>query len=429
MGVNTPKIQQKMQRVAGKIGENKYLKSISNGLISILPVMILGALATLLGTLNFEAYQGFIESTGLKDIFTAISNMTLSIVSVYAVFFIGYKFSELKGQDGTGAVSAGLIVLMSFMVLLPTINTEDISAIPFQFLGAQGLFVAIFVGLVGARIYLFFIEKEWTIKLPDGVPPTVSRTFSNLIPAIVVVILFAIVGSLFKQTEFGSIFQLFYSFIQAPLQNVGGSFGALILIIFVQQILWFVGIHGRLVVNPIFVSVWMPLGLENLEAISQGIEPTNIVHTGFYAVLVGIGGAGATLSLAILMSFFAKSKQYKTLGRLSLPATIFGINEPIIFGTPIILNPIMFFPFVFTPLILASFSYFMLNIGVFPILNGTHIPIGTPLILNGLLQGSILVIVLQIINIILAVLIYYPFFKTIDNKAIEQENGSSVKQS
>lgn len=424
MSAKTQKMQQKVQRIAGKVGENHYLKSISNGLISILPVMVIGALATLFGALNFEVYQNFIESLGLKDIFSYISNMTLSIVSVYAVFFIGYKFAEVKGQDGTGAIGAGLIALMSFMVLLPTINTEDISAIPFQFLGAQGLFVAIFAGLVASRVYLIFIEKNWTIKLPDGVPPTVSRTFSNLVPATVVVVSFAVISKLFTLTEFGSIFQMMYTMIQTPLQNVGGSYPAIILIVLIQQLLWFVGIHGRLVVNPIFVSVWLPLGIENLERISAGLEPTNIMHTGFYAVLIGIGGAGATLGLAILMSFVAKSKQFKTLGRLSLPASIFGINEPIIFGTPIILNPIMFIPFVFTPLILGTFAYVLISLGIFPILNGTHITVGTPIVINALLQGSAWILALQFINIALATLIYLPFFKILDKQAVEQETAT-----
>ncbi|WP_117168316.1 PTS sugar transporter subunit IIC [Paraliobacillus sediminis] len=425
MSEKTQKVQMKIQRVSGKISENKYLKAVSNGLMSTLPVMIIGALSTLLGSLNFEAYQNFIQSTGLKGLFSSLSTMTLGLVAVYAVFLIAFKLAEVFGQDSIGAAGAGLISLMSFMVLLPTIQTEDISAIPFQFLGAQGLFVSIIVGLIAARIYLLFIEKAWVIKLPDGVPPTVARTFSNLTPAIVIVVGFGVIGSLFSLTDYGSIYQFIYTLIQSPLQNIGGTLPALILVVFIQQILWFFGIHGRLVVNPIFLTVWLPLGVENLNAISAGLEPTNIVHTGFYAVLIGIGGAGATLALALLMTFMSKSKQYKTLGKLSLPGTIFGINEPIIFGTPIVLNPIMFIPFVFTPLVLGSISYFLLSVGLFPILNGTHIPVGTPIIMNALLQGSVVIILLQFINIAIAGLIYYPFFKMIDKTAVENESDSA----
>ncbi|WP_067840087.1 PTS sugar transporter subunit IIC [Amphibacillus sediminis] len=426
MGEKTQNFQAKIQRVAGKIGENKYLKAVSNGLMSTLPVMIIGSLATLFANLNFEGYQNLIESAGIKSILTAMSTMTIDIVALYAVFFIAFKLASNLGEDGSGAAGAGLISLISFMVLMPIINTEDIRAIPFQYLGAQGLFVAIIVGLISARIYMVFINKAWTIKLPDAVPPTVSKTFAGLMPAIVIVIMFAIVGNLFERTEYGSIYAFIYTLIQSPMQKVGGSFGALILVLLVMQILWFFGIHGRLVVNPVFLSVWMPLGVENLNAINAGLEPTNIVHTGFYAVLIGIGGAGATLGLCILMTFFSKSKQFRTLGKLALPGTIFGINEPLIFGTPLILNPIMFIPFVFAPIILASLSYFIISIGVFPILNGTHIAIGTPMIMNALLQGSGAIVILQLINTVISVIIYYPFFKIMDKKAQENEQSSAA---
>src|SRR5699024_5348403 len=160
------------------------------------------------------------------------------------------------------------------------------------------------------------------------------------------------------------------------------TYWSMIAFIFTVQMLWFFGIYGFMVVSPIFYSVWLPLGLETLEMIARGAEQTNMLSGGCFDSLVGIGGSGATISIGILLLFFSKSKRYKTLGKISLPPAIFGINEPIIFGTPMVLNPFMFVPFVFGPIIISSFAYWTMRLGLFPIANGTHFPAGTPLGLN-----------------------------------------------
>lgn len=421
MSTKSQEFQMKLQKTAGKISENKYLKSLSNGLMSTLPAMIIGALASLLGNINLESYQNFIGSTGLDQMFSALENMTLGIVSIYAVFFIAFKLAENFGEQANGSAGAGLIALMSFMILTPLAQLDEADVIPFQFLGAQGLFVAIIIGIISSRIYIVFIQSGWTIKLPDGVPPTVSKTFSNLTPAIVIALLFGIVGMLFKLTSYGSVHQFIYSVIQAPLQGIGDSYGSLVVVILIIHILWFFGIHGGLVVQPIIMGVWLPLGLENLDAISAGGDPTNILHPGFHYTFISLGGAGAALGLSIVMAFMTKSKRYKTLGRLAFPGTLFGINEPLIFGTPIILNPYMFIPFVVAPLINGSLIYFLMYSGIVPLTNGFLTPLGTPVFVNGLLQGSIIFAVLQLIGIVISALLYYPFVKKIDRDALRDE--------
>src|SRR5699024_5567459 len=156
--------------------------------------------------------------------------------------------------------------------------------------------------------------------------------------------LFSLIRFTAQMTPYESIHQMLYTLIQAPLQNLGSTYWSMTAFIFTIQILWFIGIHGFIVVSPIFYSVWLPLGVENLVIITRGEEQTNILSGGFYNSFVVMGGSGATIGLAILLLFFSKSKRYKTLGKISLPPAIFGINEPIIFGTPMVLNPFMFVP-------------------------------------------------------------------------------------
>ncbi|WP_208588531.1 PTS sugar transporter subunit IIC [Gracilibacillus suaedae] len=421
MGIERQQILTKIQSVSGKTSNNRYLKAISNGLISILPVIIIGAFATLLANMNIGGYQDFIESIGLKTMFMIPANVTTGMLALYTVFFIAYRLASYFEKDGVGA---GLIALICFLVLTPLSQLDDANVIPVEYLGAKGLFVAIIVGLTVSRLYVLIIDSKFLIRLPDSVPPTIGKSFNNLVPGIVITIIFTIVNVLFQLTTYENVHEFIYSILQAPLLNLGGGYWSLVVMILVIHLLWFIGVHGMLVVLPIYYSIWMPLGLENLDAIAAGETPTNIVHTGFYTTFISLGGAGATLGLCILMAFFAKSKRYKSLGKISLPASIFSINEPITFGTPIILNPYMFIPFIFAPLIIGTISYFTMLSGIIPIANGTHLPIGTPIILGPIVQGGLILIIWQFICIGMSVLIYYPFFRALDRKALTEEISS-----
>lgn len=421
MSEKNQQFQATIQKFAGRLSGNTYLKSISNGLMSVLPAMIVGALATLFANINLEFYQAFIDNNGIKAVLTVISSMTLDAVALYAVFFIGFKLAESFGQDGSGSAGAGLASLMSFMVLTPVSLFDESRFIPLQYLGAQGLFVAIIVGIISARIYVYFISKGLTIKMPEGVPPTVSKTFANLTPSVVIIALFGIVGAVFSNTPFGNIHEFIYSIIQSPLQNLGGNYVSLIAVILIVHLLWFVGIHGMLVVMPIIMTVWLPLGVENLNAINSGMEPQNILHMGFWMTFVSVGGAGTSLGLTLLMSFLSKSKRYKTLGKLALPGTLFGINEPVIFGTPIILNPYMLVPFVLAPLLAGSTAYFLMSSGIIPLTNGVYAPVGTPILVNSIMQGGFVFAVVQLINIVISSIVYFPFFRKIDRDALRDE--------
>lgn len=423
MSMNFDKLKLSVIGTASKISKNKYLSSISEALTSVMPVLMLGSFATLFANLNIEGYQNFIQKTGLKPIFQIPANVLITLLSVYAVFFVAYRLaSNLNSKvDNAGA---GLISLMSFFILTPITKVNEANAFTFQFLGAQGLFVAIIVGLIVGKLYVTIVERNWIIKMPKGVPPTVAKTFANLIPGTVIVILFTLISYLSSLTEFGSLHQMIYTFIQAPLHNIGGGYWSLVIFVFVVQILWFFGIHGFMVVSPIFYSVWLPMGLENLEAISRGEAHHNILSGGFYNSFVVVGGSGATLGLAILLAFFSRSKRYKTLGKLAFPASIFSINEPIIFGAPIVLNPFMLIPFVFGPIIVSSVAYWSMALGIVPIANGTHFPAGTPIILNSFVNGGIPLVILQFVCIALQILIYYPFFRLIDRRSLEEERNA-----
>lgn len=399
---------------------------MSDGLVSTIPALIVGALSTLIASLPINQYQDFLESTGLGSIISKPYEMTINILSIYAVFFIAYRLAASFDADRGGA---GLAALVSFMVLTPITLAEEGNLIPFEFLGAQGLFVAIIVGLISAKLYSVIEGKGWMIKLPDGVPPTISKSFASLVPGFLIVVFWTIVMGLFTLTPMGSIHEFIYTFVQAPLNNLGGSFWSMVAVVLVIHILWLFGVHGMLVVMPMVMSVWLPLGVENLNALNSGEPLPNIVTPDLLMTFILLGGSGATLGLSFLMAFMAKSKRYRTLGKLTVAPSLFGINEPIIFGTPIILNPYLAVPFILSPLTAAIVPYVLMALEIFPRVNSVGLPLGAPVIFNAFMQGGLMLIVLQAILFVVTTLIYYPFFRIIDKKAYKEETQSSVDKS
>lgn len=219
--------------------------------------------------------------------------------------------------------------MMAFLIVTPLDATaEGVTAIPSTWLGAQGVFSAMLIGIGAGRLYVLFQQKGWTIKMPASVPPMVTKVFDSLIPTIVVGILAIVVKWAFSFTSFGSMHQCIYTLVQEPLKGIGGNIGAVIFICVVQQILWFFGIHGSNVIMPIVKALWIAMDAENLAAIAAGQTPPNATGYAFYVIVTW---SGLALGLVLLM-LISKSKQYRQLGRVAIVPALFGITEPVIFG-------------------------------------------------------------------------------------------------
>lgn len=213
--------------------------------------------------------------------------------------------------------------------------------------------------------------------------------------------------------------------------NVGGSIWSLVAIVLVQMLLWFFGIHGSLVVGTVINAVYMPMALENMELYAAGTPASELPHilgNTFYSLYAGIGGAGGTLSLLIIMFLFAKSKQNKELAKLAGIPGIFVINEPIVFGYPLILNPIMAIPFIITPIVQLLIPYFVTSLGLIPPLTGVQVPFGVPVVINGFMAGGWTAALMQIIDIVVGCLIWLPFFKISDAQMYKEEQGETTEE-
>lgn len=418
-------IMDKVMLFAEKVKTNNYLSAISNGLMMLMPLLMIGSIALLLAVLPIDAWKQFLTDAGISTYLMAASTLTTSLIALYASFTVAYCLAENLGQK---AIGAGCISAFCFLVITPLANFETGSYLDISWLGAKGLFGAMIVALIAGRLYCFFLEKKIIIKMPDSVPPVVSTTFAALFPAIIVGFLFIFVAFGFSLTKYGSFTDFVYAIISAPLQNLSGSVWSLLFIVLVQMVFWFFGLHGSLVVGSFVSSLYLPMDTMNMEAVMAGVANSdlpNIMGKSFYALFAGIGGAGGTLSLIIVMLIFAKAKQHKAFAKLAVAPGCFSINEPIVFGLPLILNPIMAIPFVLVPLVQVFLAYLAIASNIVPRLSGVQVPFAIPILFNGFIAGGWRVAALQVVLIAIGILIYFPFFKVLDKQALKSGEVSS----
>lgn len=420
MKFDLEKIQEKLQPMTEKISKNRYLNALMGGMLAALPATIIGSIATLLKTLPIASYQNFITSNGIDAYLQLPVTFTTNILALLFVVSITYSFVESFDLKG---VVPSLLALISFLILTPLEASTNawgqaVSLVPMDWLGATGVFSAIIVAFVVGRLYVYIVAKGWTIKMPESVPPFIKDSFASLIPGTIIATLFVTVSALFANTPYGNMHAFIYGVLQTPLQNLGGSFGTLVLVALLSQILWVFGIHGSMVVFSVMMPVWGAMDAAQLSAYSAGEALPNIVGLSFFIIYTF---GGTALGLAILM-LRAKSQRYKTLGKLAIVPAAFGITEPIIYGTPLVMNPLFAFPFIFGNVISLTLAYIATSVGIIPVLTGISTPAGTPIILQGLIAGDWRTGLFQLVLIILWVLLWYPFFKIADNAALLEES-------
>ncbi|OEG09567.1 hypothetical protein BCR21_14565 [Enterococcus ureasiticus] len=417
------KLIKNLERFNEKLDSLVFLKILTSGLTMILPIIIVGAFSSLFANLPIPAYQNFVTDSGIKDILLLGGTFSTSIISLIAVVSITYSYVQ---KHKLPAIIPSIISLIAFLVLTPLNKVEDKSFISFEWLGSAGFFVAILTAFSVGFIYTKMIQKNMILKMPSSVPTMVSQSFASVIPSAVIIFLAMIIRYIFSLTSFESIHNVIFKMIQVPITNLGNSIFALIIITLLSRLLWMIGIHGMLVLMPILLTVFMPLDLQNLEAFTNGDPLPNIVGLAFWILCTSIGGGGATLGLNLLMVFKSKSNQYKTLGKLSLPSGIFGINEPLIYGLPIVFNAMYAIPYILAPIINLIIGYFVIKSGIAPSPSGASIlgmPI--PIFFVGLIEGSWKLGILQLFFLFIDTIIYYPFFKAADDSLYLKENNSN----
>ncbi|AOA03105.1 PTS cellobiose transporter subunit IIC [Carnobacterium maltaromaticum] len=415
------KLGEKIMPVASKLGQNKYLTVLRDAFMLSFPITMFGSIVVVLNNLPFfnDATKGT-----LNHLFSNGQSATMGIMSIFVTFGIGYYLSKSYEVE---AIFGGAVALSSFLILTPFFmileNGEEVSGVlALDRLGAKGMFIGMLAAFIATEIYVRFVKKGLVIKMPDGVPPAVARSFAAMIPAILTLTIFALLNAFVIGVFNTNLHDVVYEVIQKPLVGLGSGLPATLIALFFVQFLWFFGLHGQILVNSVMDPIWNTLMLDNLEAYKAGQPLPHIITKPFMEIFtVGMGGSGMTLMVVILMAFFMKSRQLKDVGRLALGPGIFNVNEPVIFGMPMVLNAAIFIPWIITPLIVTTFNYLVMAAGIVPAPTGVSVPWTVPIFINGILAtNSILGGVLQLVDIAIVGVLWFPFLKLIDRSNLKQ---------
>lgn len=398
-----------------KMSEQRHLKAIRDGIISTIPLIIVGSFFLIFASPPSAKLAQLVKPYAANILIPF--RLTVGLMSLYASYGIGYSLAKSYKLDG---ISGGVLSLAAFLLTMIPKNIEGNGwMLPMGNAGGAGMFVAIIMAIFAVEIMRFLQRTNFVIKMPDSVPESVSRSFEALVPAAVMLIVVWTV-----RHAMGFDIQAFIMNLFKPLVTAGNTLPGILIPILLITLLWATGIHGVSVVGAVARPIWLVLLDENITAAANGTAIPNIAPEPFFQWFIWIGGSGATIGLVIWM-VFSKSKYLRSVGRASLIPGICNINEPVIFGAPIMLNPILGIPFIIGPIITGIISYYAMALNL---VNRPYIqppwtlpaPIGAYLSTGGDWRAAVLVI----INILIMAAIYYPFFKAYEKKMILEETLS-----
>ena len=422
-----------------KFVNTKAIQALRDGMLLSLPFIMVGSVFLLLASFPVPVVADWMNKTGLTHFWNQAYDASFGIVAIFAVVGIAYTWAKNEHVD---PLPAGMTAFVGFLIIMnPTTPVMDgsktvISAakaptlltgfIDRTWLGGQGMIAAIIIGMITGWIYSWFIKKKITIKLPDQVPPAVAGSFVALIPAAVLTCLWLAVYAGFDKLAGTTMTEWIYHTIQTPLQGLSDSFGGILVMTILVPFFWFFGVHGSTLVGGIVGPILGANALQNAEIFKKygyvdAAHGGHIVIQGLFDQFSTVTGAGMTLGLVVFMTFFARSQQMKGIGKLALIPGIFNINEPVLFGVPLVLNPVLALPFFLMPPLSAGSTYLLIKAGILPYLNGVQVPWTTPPVISGFLIGGWKVAVWQAIILIISFFIYLPFARKYDTVLYMQE--------
>jgi PTS system cellobiose-specific IIC component len=394
-----------------------------------MPFSIVGSIFLLLANFPVQSIADWVTNSGLGEYFNQAYGASFAIMAFFAVMGIAYSYVKAEGYEGLPAGMIGLVIFLLTMESSVTdaeANVTIANVIDKTWTGGQGMISAILVGLFVGWGYTWFLKRDIRIKLPEQVPTNVANSFTALIPAAVLTTIALGIYVFFDKVFQTTVVEWIYTVIQSPMQGVTDSLGGAMMLGFLVPFLWFFGVHGSTIVGGIMGPILQANSLANTAILESGKALTlenggHIVTQQFLDQFMTVTGAGMTIGIVLYMVAFARSAQFKQLGRLSLIPAFFNINEPIIFATPIVMNPIMVLPFILTPMVSGVITYFALYTGIVPLFTAVQVPWTTPPIISGFLVGGIRTAILQFVVLAIGFFIYYPFIRKVDSLNYKQE--------
>ncbi|GAX47758.1 PTS sugar transporter subunit IIC [Pseudolactococcus reticulitermitis] len=427
-------LEQKVSPIAAKVGGQRHMLAVRKGIISTLPLTLVGSFFVIF--LNFPIPAVAEKLAPYLPILDVPYRFTVGILALYATFGIA---SSLALSYKLDQLTAGIIAVMSFIVtsIVPARLWEDVSTtnlgtnkleivaagryLNIANLGAQSLFGAIVTALISVEIYRFMKVKNITIKMPEGVPPEVANSFVALFPAATCLIFFWVIRHIV-----GFDINATLSNLLMPLQGflAGNSLlGGLLTVLLICSF-WILGIHGPAIMGPVIRPFWEISIQQNIDAFADHVPATdmpNVFTEMFLQWFVWIGGAGATLAL-ICLFLNSKSAYLKELGRIGFLPGLFNINEPIIFGAPIVMNPTLAIPFILAPMAMTVIAYIATMTHLIPMtVSRTVFTVPSPIGAWAVTNFNVMAAILVVINFFVSLVIYYPFFKVFEKEQLASE--------
>lgn len=431
-------LQKYLMSPMAKISQFKIVRAVMAAGMASIPFCIVGSMFLVFNTLpmTFTGLESLFENTifRISDLYMIANTATMGILAIYFNIVVGYELTKIE-QEETGLkvspLNGAMLSIFAFMMTLPELVLKNGSVVllndttelvfnglrlkPFIFrLGTSGIFIAIVMAIVATQLYFVCVRRNWVVKMPETVPLGVSRSFTALIPTFVIAFIIIILNGIliYFGTDIFDIIGVPFTFVT----NLTKSWLGIMVILFLIHALWVVGIHGASIIGA-FIT---PIMLANMAENASG---SHIPFAGeFNNSLVILGGSGSTLLMTFFIAFFAKSSQLKILGRASVVPAIFNINEPVIFGMPIVYNPYLAIPFLLAPMACGTLGYFAISSGFMnPII--ALVPWPSPAGLGAFIGtgGDYKAAIVAIFSAILALLIYLPFVKLYDNKLFKGE--------
>ncbi|MGK3427805.1 PTS sugar transporter subunit IIC [Klebsiella pneumoniae] len=423
MNVAVDIIEQRLAPLANVLTRNNHITAMRDSFALAMPFVIVGSLLVpiLFPPVSIDGASRFGQVyLLLRPILLPTFQLTIGLVALIVAFGAS---ASLAKQYRLPERLCGLTGCLAFLLFIGFRET----AVSNVYLGGMGIFTALISSTYSIEIIRFFYKKGWCIRLPDEVPLMTRNGFQLLIPLLVVMLSISVMNAILLQTT-GRIVPELISEAVRPLVLASDTLMAVLISLFICNLLWFIGIHGALIITGIMNPFWMANLSVNQAAMAAGTAIPHIYVQGFWDHYLLIGGVGSTLPLA-LMLLRSKAVHLRTIGRMGVVPGVFNINEPILFGAPIIMNPLFFLPFVLVPMVNATLAYFALKLDlVSRVVSMTPWTTPAPIGASWAANWSFSPVILCLICMATAMVMYLPFLKAYEKQLLAQERENAVGQ-
>lgn len=406
--------------LAEKLNKSDIIRTISMGMMSTMPITLGVAILAILVYLPIPAWQALISGAGIQEIGVQVLTVTLNMLAPYEVIALARAYATIKNSN---VINSIIVALGAFFVLCPLNIIEGTYSnsytISTSYLGSNGLFLAMILGILIPSIYRFLM-KHVGIKLPDSIPPMVTDSLSPTFAAMIIFAGAFLIKWGFSLTAFGNLFDFFNSVVAAPVMKLGCSVPALLIAYTFSNLLWFFGIHPSAILSAYGAAIGVAVA-GNVQAYMSG-QPLPYLQFQLVYALLTMGGSGILIGLSLSM-LTAKSERYKSLRNLGFLPSLFNISEPIMFGFPVVMNPIFFIPMVISVPLCGGVAWIMSSMGLGSSLNpAASMPWIMPGPITAFLQGGFSYLLIAVVVVLISTILYFPFFKMADNEALNEES-------